>query len=321
VTTSRAAGEARPRTLVIGGTGFLGRHVCAEFEAARHELLVVARDPSRHQGDLPFISLDLARPSAVPELIKLLEAERPDVVVNAAGAVWAPTERQLRECNVDLVRNLVTAIAAVPARPRLVQLGSVNEYAEQPPGAAVTEDTLVRPVTRYGQSKAAGSAAVLGAMSRGRLEGLVLRIANVAGPGLPSVSLLGRVAEQLHAAERESRPAVVRLYPMRAHRDFLDYRDAARAIRLAATARASRRAINIGSGAAASVRSLVTQLIAVTGTAAEILEVAAGPGSARPEAEWLRVDVRTAGELLGWSPDRQLADSMRDLWEHVTSGR
>src|SRR5882724_3488242 len=125
VTTSRAAGEARLRTLVIGGTGFLGRHVCAELEAARHELLVVARDPSRHQGGLPFVSLDLARPSAVPELMKLFEAERPDVVVNAAGAVWAPTERELRECNVDLDRNLVTAIAAVPVRPRLVQLGSV----------------------------------------------------------------------------------------------------------------------------------------------------------------------------------------------------
>jgi nucleoside-diphosphate-sugar epimerase len=108
---------------------------------------------------------------------------------------------------------------------------------------------------------------------------------------------------------------------MRARRDFLDYKDAARAIRLASTARASRLAINIGSGVAASVRSLVAQLIAVTELAAEVLEVDASHGSARPEAEWLRVDVRTAGELLGWSPDRQLADSLRDLWEHVTSGR
>jgi nucleoside-diphosphate-sugar epimerase len=297
--------------------------VCAALRARGHELLVVGRNPARNTGLYPFVPLDLAPSRAVAELSQLFGAEAPDVVVNAAGAVWAPTERDLRRDNIDLVRHLVTAIGGLPGKPRLVHLGSVNEYAPLARGAGVSEETPLEPVTRYGLSKAAGSSIVLQAAERDGLNALVLRLANVAGPGLPSVSLLGRVAQQLHDASRAGRPPAVRLYPMRAHRDFLDYQDAARAIAAATAAPVSgRRVINIGSGEAVSVRWLVSLLISVTGMAADVVETEPGTAS-RPagEAEWLRVDPRGAMELLDWYPQRCLRDSVRDLWEHVTRTR
>jgi nucleoside-diphosphate-sugar epimerase len=311
-------GQTVRRTVVIGGTGFLGRHVCAALRARSHELLVVGRNPARNAGGHPFVALDLARPEAVADLAHLFGDAAPDIVVNAAGAVWSPTERDLSRDNVDLVRHLVTAIAGLPRKPRLVHLGSVNEYSPLPWGAGVTEETPLGPVTRYGLSKVAGSSVVLQAAERAGLDALVLRLANVAGPGLPSVSLLGRVAEQLHDAARAGRAPSVRLYPMRAHRDFLDYQDAARAIVTAAVAPVSGRVINIGSGEAVSVRWLVSLLISVTGMTADVVEAEPPPASRPvPEAEWLRVDPRGAMELLGWYPRRCLRDSIRDLWEHV----
>jgi nucleoside-diphosphate-sugar epimerase len=314
-------GQTVRRTVVIGGTGFLGRHVCAALRAHNHELLVVGRDPARDTGGYPFVALDLARSGAVAELSHLFGTAAPDIVVNAAGAVWSPTERDLRRDNVDLVRHLVTAIAGLPRKPRLVHLGSVNEYAPLAPGAGVSEETPLRPVTRYGLSKAAGSSIVMQAAEQAGLDALVLRLANVAGPGLPSVSLLGRVAQQLHDAARAGRAPSVRLYPMRAHRDFLDYQDAARAIAAAAVAPVSGRVINIGSGEAVSVRWLVGLLISVTGLAAEVVETEPSAASRTlPEAEWLQVDLRGAKELLGWNPQRCLPDSIGDLWEHVTLG-
>jgi nucleoside-diphosphate-sugar epimerase len=296
--------------------------VCAALRAQHHELVVVGRNPARNTGPYPFVALDLARSGAVAELSHLFGTTAPDVVVNAAGAVWAPTERDLCRDNIDLVRHLVTAIAGLPRKPRLVHLGSVNEYAPLARGAGVSEQTPLEPVTRYGISKAAGSSIVLQAADRAGLNALVLRLANVAGPGLPSVSLLGRVAQQLHDAARAGRSPSVRLSPMRAHRDFLDYQDAARAIATATVAPVSGRVINIGSGEAVSVRWLVSLLISVTGMAADVVEAEPGTaGRPAPEAEWLRVDPRGAMELLGWYPQRCLRDSIRDLWEHVTGTR
>jgi dTDP-6-deoxy-L-talose 4-dehydrogenase [NAD(P)+] len=308
------------RTVLIGGTGFIGQHVCAALCAAGHDVLVVARDPARNRSHRRFVSLDLSRPSAVAALSDLLEAERPDIVVNAAGAVWAPTERQLRESNIDLVRHLIDALCALSWPPRLIHLGSVNEYAPMPAGVATDESTPLRPVTSYGKSKVTGSTAVLQALKQSPVHGMVLRLANVAGPGLPTVSLLGNVAGQLDAAARAGEHATVRLHTMRAHRDFVDYQDAARAIVAAATATASGQVVNIGRGEAVSVRSLVGLLVAASGIPADVVVVDPVPAGPRPaEAEWLRVDLRAAGELLGWAPRRHPEDSVRDLWAHVRS--
>jgi nucleoside-diphosphate-sugar epimerase len=318
---ARPDGQTAWRTVVIGGTGFMGRHVCAALSARGHQLTLVGRNPPKNSGDHPFIALDLASPGAVAELSHLFGDAPPDLVVNAAGAVWAPTERDLQRDNIDLVRHLVAAIAGLPQKPRLVHLGSVNEYEPLPWGASLTEETPLKPVTRYGVSKVAGSSVVTAAVRHSGLDAVILRLANVTGPGLSAVSLLGRVAEQLHDAAQAGRPPAVRLYPMRAHRDFLDYQDAVRAIATAAVAPVSGRVINIGSGQAVSVRELVSLLISVTGMAADVIEAEPGPaGRSVPEAEWLRVDTRGAMKLLGWSPRRRLHDSIRDLWEHVAGG-
>jgi nucleoside-diphosphate-sugar epimerase len=309
-------GPGDRRTVVIGGTGFIGRHLCAEFAAAGHQLLVVARDARKNTTGHRFVSLDLAHHSAPAEVAALLRAERPDVVVNAAGAVWSPTDAELHDSNVRAVEHLVAAFSALSSPPRLIHLGSVNEYAPMPQGVAVDENAPLRPVTGYGQSKLSGSLTVLRALARDDMDGMLLRMANVTGPGLPRVSLLGKVAAQLAACPPEGRPDVIRLYTMRAHRDFVDSRDAARAILAAAMAPVSGRVVNIGRGQAVSVRKLVGLLIAASGLSAQIVEDEPHPATRRgpPEAEWLQVDPRTAGELLAWSAFRPLEDSIEELW-------
>jgi nucleoside-diphosphate-sugar epimerase len=309
-------GPGDRRTVVIGGTGFIGRHLCAEFAAAGHQLLVVARDARKNTTGHRFVSLDLAHHNAPAEVAALLRAERPDIVVNAAGAVWSPTDAELHDSNVRAVEHLVAAFSALSSPPRLIHLGSVNEYAPMPQGVAVDENAPLRPVTGYGQSKLSGSLTVLRALARDDMDGMLLRMANVTGPGLPRVSLLGKVAAQLAACPPEGRPDVIRLYTMRAHRDFVDSRDAARAILAAAMAPVSGRVVNIGRGQAVSVRKLVGLLIAASGLSAQIVEDEPHPATRRgpPEAEWLQVDPRTAGELLAWSAFRPLEDSIEELW-------
>jgi nucleoside-diphosphate-sugar epimerase len=112
----------------------------------------------------------------------------------------------------------------------------------------------------------------------------------------------------------------VRLGPLDAFRDFVDARDVADAAVAAALAPSLPAAvINIGSGSATSVRDLVTGLTAVSGYDGPVIEGDGGTPAARAGAapvarSWQQADISRARRDLGWSPRRDLACSLADLW-------
>jgi len=320
---SGASAEAGP-VLVLGGTGFLGRHVCAAFADAGREVLAVNRRPPRPGFPHRSLSLDVSTAPA-DLLVDVVRALRPGVVVNAAGGAWTTAESEMISGNIVVTERIVQAITLASHPVRLIQLGSVLEYGPVPYGESVGERTGARPQSAYGRTKLAATQAVLAAAATGRVNGLVLRLTSVAGPGLPPVSLLGRVAEQLLDASRQGREAVIELSPLRAQRDYVDFRDAADAVVAAADRRAATgRAIAVGSGAAVPVRALVNLLIQVSGIPTRIVESElARPARSRERAEvdWLQVDPGAAAETLGWRPRRSLEDSVRALWADVAVPR
>jgi dTDP-6-deoxy-L-talose 4-dehydrogenase [NAD(P)+] len=305
----------RARAVVLGGTGFVGRHVCAALLGEGADVVAVSRQPGPPPPGPRPLALDLCR-TPPGELADALTQGRPTLVVNAAGAVWAATEQQMVTANTELVRRLVDALRRAAQPVRLIHLGSVNEYAPSAHGRPVDEGTPTRPTTAYGRTKLAGTELILEAARRGDIDALVLRMANVAGPGSPPASLLGRVAHQLRLACAEGRTAEIRLTPLRAERDFVDAQDAAGAVLTAARSDVGGRVLNIGSGEAVPVRSLVDLLIKVSGVAAHVVEEPAhDAGDGRPER--LEVDIRLARELLGWSPRRRLEDAVADQWRDL----
>ncbi|MBD0842328.1 NAD-dependent epimerase/dehydratase family protein [Streptomyces sp. TRM68416] len=304
------------RVVVLGGTGFVGRHVCAAFRNEHNDVIAVSRHASPVPPGTRALALDLC---ATPpeELGRALTGGRPSVVVNAAGAVWAASEAQMAVANAELVRCLLDGLRTAAAPVRLVHLGSVNEYAPAHAGRPVHESTPTHPTTAYGQTKLRGTDLVLDAARRGDVDALVLRMANIAGPGSPAASLLGQVAHQLRLAAREGRAAEIRLTPLRAARDFVDATDAAAAVRAAARSAVRARVVNIGSGRAVAVRSLVELLIKVSGVPAEIMEQPLPESAAATPPECLEVDIRLARDLLGWTPRRSLEDAVADLWQDL----
>ncbi|WP_399930735.1 NAD-dependent epimerase/dehydratase family protein [Streptomyces kanamyceticus] len=304
-----------PRALVLGGAGFVGRHVCAAFTAAGYQVVAVSRRPRPHAPGVLGVSLDLL--AAEPrEITALLRAIGPAVVVNATGAVWDVTVRQLTDVNVHLVERLAGSLGALSTRPRLVHLGSVHEYGAVPHGAAIDEGVPECPSTSYGRTKLRGSRVVLDATAAGLLDAVVLRISNVVGPGTPRGSLLGRVAGQLADAAERGEPARLRLTPLRAKRDFVDVCDVTDAVVTAARRPVSGRVLNLGRGEAVGVRRMVDGLISASGIEARVVEE--GGQEARSEGvEWQQVDCAAARAALGWVPRRRLEDSLRALWEET----
>jgi hypothetical protein len=104
--------------LVTGGTGFIGRLLCARLQEAGHAVSVLTRDPARAQ--VPGARL----------VVALEQAEGVDAVVNLAGASlfdrrWTDAYKQvLRASRIDGTRRLVAWMARQPAPPRVLVSGS-----------------------------------------------------------------------------------------------------------------------------------------------------------------------------------------------------
>ncbi|MFD7052743.1 NAD-dependent epimerase/dehydratase family protein [Streptomyces mirabilis] len=311
--------------LVLGASGYLGQHICTAFAAADARVIRVSRGAPHdgtngagggHRTDVRDVMtgtvyLDLAAADSA-ELTRLYADSGARVVVNAVGAVWKGNEDQMTELNAHLVERLTDAVAALPQRPRLIQLGSAHEYGPAGPDDLIDEDWPPAPATAYGRTKLAGTRAVVRAVREREVDGVVLRVSVSCGPGAPLGSLPGTVAARLAAGDD-----VLRLAPLLAHRDLVDVRDVADAVVAAARVPAPALAeagavVNIARGETVPIRKLVDLMITCSGRSVRVEEEQPARAN-RSDALWQRLDISRARRLLTWAPRRTLLDSVRDL--------
>lgn len=289
--------------LVIGGSGFLGRHVVAALRQRGRSVVVVSRRPA--PDGLAWEPLDIT-PEASPALRAVIERTAPSVVVNAMGSIWGPAPADMWEAVALPSLTLVETLANLDAPPRYVHLGSVLELGSVEAGQRIDGDTQPHDPAPYGAAKLAVTQRVQELFREGRLTGLILRIGNISGPGSPITSLLGRVAAAL--AEAGEGEATIRLDRLVARRDFVDVRDVADAIVLAVESSVTGVLLDIGRGEAVPVRTLVQWMIDASATPARLIE--AGPHRAHSAEQWTCVDPNAAERVLGWRPSRSLRDSV-----------
>jgi nucleoside-diphosphate-sugar epimerase len=300
----------RPRAVVVGGTGFLGGLACRALDAAGWTPVVLSR---RAVPGTVRTTLD------ADDLAELLCREHPDLVVNAAGNVWSASIDPAEPGNAQLPGALAEAVVKA-AVPRLVHLGSAHEYAPAPHGTVMAEDFPTDPPTPYGTGKLAGSTALLDVAGRAHLDAVVLRVFNAVGPGMPRVSLLGRVAARLAAGA-----TTIEVVAPTQHRDFVDGRDVAQAVVAAAAAAPGTftggLVVNVGSGTATDTAELAAALVAASGCAARVV-TRADPGGRAHSLDWQCADIDRARHLLGWQPAVEVTTTtVRDIWARQAAAR
>ncbi|MFD9949637.1 NAD-dependent epimerase/dehydratase family protein [Nonomuraea sp. NPDC059023] len=279
---------------MFGAAGFIGRHV----RAALGERNVVA---------VPRGRIDLAA-SGHAELTGLMYEIAPDVVINCAGATGGDSATLAKD-NVVAVARLLAALAVAAPRAKYVQVGSAAEYGRVPMGPPISEDDACDPLGAYGLAKLAGTELVRAAAADG-LDASVLRVFNVIGPGAPPGSLPTKLALAL----RDGGDLVVGGQDV--YRDFVDVRDVAEAVAMAAGAGGPLPPVlNIGSGRATPVHDLVSTLVEVARPGARVLP--GGQGS--PAIPWQCADITRAADSLGWRPRTTLRDSLQTLWSALNA--
>jgi nucleoside-diphosphate-sugar epimerase len=290
------------RVLLLGADGFLGRHVAERLLADPAVTLTTLG-----RGDEADVRFDLSTGSP-GALARFVDAVHPGVVVNCAGAIRGGA-RELTRHNTIAVATVCEALRRGSTGARLVQLGCGAEYGPSPAGSSTAEDAVPRPGGPYGVSKLAGTELVLGS----GLDAVVLRVFTPVGPGTPTGSPLGRLADALRRA-MQSGDGELKLAGLGVQRDFIDVRDVARAAH-AASLSAAQGVVNIGGGRAVRMREVAAALAHVAGYQGVVHELE-DPPIAYPDGcgAWQQADVRTARDRLGWRPRIALEESLADVW-------
>lgn len=266
--------------LVTGGQGFLGRHMAGRL---RGRVFTLDRSPGGLRAEL----------SDPRQVLAALRRARPGVVYHLAGATHAPWP-ELWDAHVLATYGLLEAVRSLPppARPRVVSAGSVHERAPKDPygWSKLFQTRLCRLYSALG------------------VEVVVARLSNLVGPGLPEGHALSSFCRQAALIEAGRLEALTARGNLAAGRDFLDVRDACRALELLARKGEAGQAYDVCSGKTTRVVDALRLLRRLAKVPFRIRQ------EGRPaRADRIRVSPARLKTLTGWKPEFTLEESLSAL--------
>lgn len=305
------------RVLVLGATGFVGRHLLAEC-LRQGDVVVGTYRPGE---DVPAPAQAMWQPLELldgPSLEAALDAARPDGIIHLAGqANVARAHRDPVETfrmNAEGTLRLLEAQRRAAPRARTVAVSSGELYGVVPAERLpVTEEQPPDPRTPYGLSKACADATAAMAARGWGLAVLRLRPFNHVGAGQRRGFVVPDFASQIAAIERGEAEPVLRVGNLSPRRDFTDVRDIVRGYREALARGRAGEAYNLCSGRSVSVEEVARFLI---GRARVPVEIRSDESRRRSQdLEEIRGDASKAKRDFGWSPTIPLETSLEEVLE------
>ena len=315
------------RILVTGAHGFVGGpllHLLHD-EHPEAEVFALVRPrggaPGPRPGRTTILEADIDDAAAMAAAVA---AARPDRIFHLAGQSsvhhsWIDPGATLRT-NIMGVVHLMDAVRAERLRPRVLVVGSADEYGiVEDASVPLREETPLRPVSPYAVSKVAQG---LLAVEYARPGGPVVvrtRTFPHTGPGRGEAFAESSFARQIAEAAAGRRPPVLSVGNLDVVRDFTDVRDVVRAywalLDVGTRGGAARpdTVYNVCTGRGVRLGDLVKRLVALAGVEVEIRP---DPGRIRPaDIPVLVGDPSRLRAATGWEPRIPLDRTLRDLLE------
>ncbi len=295
------ADDGRPRMVVTGGAGFIGRRLVRALVDQGAEVTVADKRPYQG-GSVRMVLGDLGDPAVAASAV----APGTDVIVHLAAATSvvesiADPARSYQE-NVAITASLLEL-----ARTRGVRafvFASTNAVVGNAGKAVITEQAPLRPMSPYGATKAACEMLVSAYTACYDIAGCSLRFSNVYGPGMQAkdsfIPRLMRAAAAGTGVQVRGDGSMLR--------DVVHVDDIVAGI-LTAWRAGHTGPLILGSGQSVSVSEMVEAARLVTGRPIPAQQVPVGPG----EMPAVIVDI-SAARALGYNPQYDLKAGLATVW-------
>jgi UDP-glucose 4-epimerase len=289
------------RVLVTGGAGFIGRRVVRALLAEGHEV-TVADLRAFPDPDVRSVVGDLCDPDGPARAV----APGTDAIIHLAAFTYVVASVA---DPVSTYRLNTDATARLLELAREHEVGtflfaSTNAVTGNVGGATITEQTVLRPLTPYGATKAASEMLLSSYANCYGMACAALRFSNVYGPGMTEkdsfVPRLMRAARDGEGVQVRGDGSMLR--------DLVHVDDAVQGVMAAWAARYSGPLI-LGAGRSVTVNDMVTTARRVTGAPIPVEHVPVGNG----EMPAVVVDI-SAARAIGYRPALDLETGMATVW-------
>ncbi|MFQ5885133.1 MAG: SDR family oxidoreductase [Thermoplasmata archaeon] len=305
----------RKRILVTGGAGFIGSHL-AENLCANNDVVVLddlstglEENISGFKGDVVFIKGDVRDDDVLGEAVRDANfVFHCAAQVSVERSVDNPVETN--QINVEGTRKLLNRCKEAEVE-RLVFVSSSSVYGSDPE-LPKREDMPLRPESPYAASKIMGEQHCRLYGKQYDLPIVILRLFNVYGPrqnaSSPYASVIPRF---ISAILHDQKPTV--FGDGKQTRDFVFIDDVVNALVRAATTKEARgETLNIASGESTSILDLLGVLGGIFDRRIDPRFTGERPGDIRHSV----ADITKAKSVLGFVPEVELADGLRNVVDH-----
>lgn len=304
------------RTVVTGGSGFLGSHVVEELESRGYEEIYVPRSSDYDLREEPAVE-------------RLYENFKPDLVIHLAGTVGGigvmdDKPGEIFYDNTKMALELIDS-AQKKSVEKFVSVGSVCAYPKQTP-VPFDEDNLWNGYPEethapYGIAKKLPLVQSRAYQKQYGFNGIYLLPVNLYGPrddfDLKTAHVIPAIIRKVDQAKQENIASISAWGTGKPTREFLYVEDAAEAIVEATEAYEDVDPVNLGSGEEISIKHLVEM----------ILEKMEFNGTikwdtSKPDGQPRRcLDTTRAEDRFGWSASTDFEEGLEATIEWFQSNR
>lgn len=298
--------------LVIGGSGFIGRHLVRALAASGTRVISAGRH--HHDHGHPLVEPVVGTFDDPHQFQPLIARSRAVVHLATHSTPGTSAGKPLSEVSTNL-RSICALLEAMQAHPEveLLYMSSGGSLYADAADAGSTEDSPVRPRSYHGAAKLAAEAFINAWCAQTQGRATILRPSNVYGPGQPEHAGFGVIPA---AFGRLSRGETMHVWgDGSARRDYVYVDDLVRlclAI-LAAPMPAGCRTFNACSGESTSLNELIDMVSAV---ANRKLHVSYEAGRS-VDAACIAMDGRLAQRVYGWRHLTPLHEGLAHTWERL----
>ena len=303
--------------LVVGAAGFVGNYLVNELYVNGIEPYATKLPHEKFDNSYAKVyDLDIMDKDAITALLFDI---RPDYIFHLAaqssvGLAWKNPGLTV-DVNIKGSLNLMDAIRELFYKPRVLLIGSGEEYGHILPGEIpIKETNLLRPGNIYAATKACQNMIANIYSKAYDMELMMVRAFNHIGPRQAPMFVVSDFCKQVAEIEKGLREPVIKVGNLAAKRDFTDVRDVVKAYVMLIQAGKAGETYNVGSGNAQTIQDILNLIISMAGTK---ITVEIDPNKLRPvDVPIIEADITKLNRLTGWTPQIPLEQTIQETLDY-----